>query len=55
MIFIVDYHLNDENGLTSVKQLIAKRKTSAYDYDCQYSPELQSLTKQHHITLLNNP
>jgi PAS domain S-box-containing protein len=56
-LLIVDYHLNDENGFDVSKAVNRQRgkRVPTIMITANYSPELQSLTKQHHITLLNKP
>lgn len=56
-LLIVDYHLNDENGFDVSKAINKQRgeRLPTIMITANYSPELQSLTKQQQITLLNKP
>ena len=56
-LLIVDYHLNDENGFDVSRVVNRERgeRVPTIMITANYSPELQTLTKQQHITLLNKP
>jgi PAS domain S-box-containing protein len=56
-LLIVDYHLDNENGFDVVRKInrMRAKRVPAIMITANYSPELQQLTKQQHITLLNKP